>query len=374
MRRIQPLSIVPVRSPSPCPVAPPGTSVSVSDIYVPTATPASPRCHEAAEDDRTDVFRQRMQQEVRALSPQQRRVLVGKVALLVPGYAWKPYTAAHLLGYNYMQAQRDFCHELGMRVVMADVQWASTSEINAQRIYDQLKKLGRDHGAIESIVVIAHSHGTRATLRLLLDSKFADMSDRVHGFVALNGVFHGTALADLLRRFAPIEWMNDLTAACFGGSRKTWWDLSTPTCTAYNAQNARAIHQVVQRVSTLSVATSYDRPRRVFDPMGWFLMPAKLFLAHAGPEPGGWWRVPWRIWQSLFGAKQAPGMVRNDGLCTVSSQKLAGAPWVELEGLHHCETVDERYGTARIRAMTAAALSVILEGMGQQRSLGRRDV
>ena len=277
--------------------------------------------------DRSARLTHLMAQGESMLTHRLRPHLQGHVWVVVRGYMAKAYRA---VGGRYMDAHVEWARRAGMRVIEAKVSSVRTFKSNSRAFYEQLLV---ETGPTDKVVVMAHSHGTLSTLELLRNPEFAAVHDRVVGFIALNGVFGGTPIADLYDRRAPTGRQGyESIASLFGGEDGMMNEMSCASRASYMATHQQEIEAMVARVPTICLTTTYRWPTRVGDWVGAAMLPLRGFLeAHDLP---------------------------NDGCVPEQSQRLPGAQYAHLGGMHHACSIDDFSGLDL--QLLSAALSTLL--------------
>jgi len=252
------------------------------------------------------------------------------------------------LGGRYFDEHAKRCSRLGMRVLDLDVGSCSTSRSNSARLYKQLLLRTTPE---DSVIFVAHSHGTLTVRDLLCDPQYAVIHQRVDGFIPLNGVFQGSPVLSALLAIplvGPIiNWGCGLGHHFISGEKGTFGDMLTNACSTYNLMRADDLHALRARTSIVSLVTSYIWPQRLID------LSAPIFLLG-----------------SLVVGFFHPGEP-NDGGLPESSQRFMGAPYVRLTGMHHSATVDD-FSSVDLGEMMHTLLIITIDGMSPaQRSRGR---
>jgi hypothetical protein len=256
-------------------------------------------------NDVTDRFLRQPSQ----LSPHQTDILGRKVFVMVPGFCAK-------LAYEYLDAHQEVCHALGARTFVADVGHLDTSQNNARSLRAHIERATTSD---DSIILIPHSNGGHTTLAMLVNA-VEDLEDpgsrglleRVAGVMAFNPAIKGSEVATFggPRVGAAIGSLMGLLRA----NRKVVPEMSRESREAYLQQHREGVADVMRRLPFVTVSTSYHWPRSPLDVTAMFLLPTNLLL-----------RVGWGR--------------RNDGVLSEDSQRVPGAPYIQIDGVDHIATV-----------------------------------
>ncbi|KAG2428993.1 hypothetical protein HXX76_011237 [Chlamydomonas incerta] len=284
--------------------------------------------------NKTERFRRVLQQPADFMTPELCGQLRRCVFVIVRGYLSSLYRAC--LG-AYLDHQAAAAEALGMRVLVGNVCCCSTSARNSAALFAQI---GAHTAPGDRVILLAHSHGTLAALDLLCNPAYAAVSERVECFIALNGVFGGTPMADLCTGSGLVSSLLEATwgrllAVVGGGEAGVLRDMTAAARRAYNAQHGGRIAAVVRRVAVVALASHYRWPRHAAEAAGLAMLPQRMVMDALGWAP-------------------------NDGCVPLASQLLPGADYVVCEGLHHVHTVDD-LGAMDLRALTHALLVLASE-------------
>lgn len=195
----------------------------------------------------------------------------------------------------------------------AQMHWLQSERLGHNRVViqseagieDNAKTILTDLGASGDIAIVSHSKGCLDVLEMLLRNP--GLWPRVKRWIAIQGPFHGTPVADFVTNSRGLSLAADFMLKAAGGSLDSLTGMRTDKRTDYLEKNRRTLDDLLGKIPTLCLATSTTQT-------GTFLVPTFLLINAEGGGP-------------------------NDGLVPASSAQLKGTKVVELGGVDHAMPV-----------------------------------
>jgi len=203
---------------------------------------------------------------------------------------------------EYFDAQMRWLESIHARFERVEIESEAPVHDNAVRIRRRLEALPR-------VVIVSHSKGCLDVLGALLDAP--NLWERVTGWVALQGPFAGTPVADVVTSHPALRTVAATVLAAANGSIASIEDMRTATRRASLDHHAAQISDLLATVPTLCFASCMAPPNQCAT----FLAPT---LALVQAKPGG-----------------GP----NDGLVPQASATLPGARVVFSDAVDHAMPV-----------------------------------
>jgi hypothetical protein len=215
------------------------------------------------------------------------------IIFLVPGFMSKPFSKDSLP--RSFTAAREWLKETGIEYRDIKVHSQGATDDNRLVIKEELDKTEKQ------VILVGHSKGTLENLSTLLH--FEEVRSKILAMVPIQGVFHGTPIADSV---AQSFWLRNLAKpllSLFGTHHDTVQNLSCERRKKHLEKWKQTIQELTQKIYVLSVVTSMKK----------------------NPYP----------FAGAFFAED------SDGVVPTASGILPGSDYIKLEELSHTDLVDQ---------------------------------
>lgn len=265
-----------------------------------------------------------------------RERLVGVRVIIVPSYLVDQLLGGRKIGLiDYFTDQERWLESLGVDVEFGDIDTEASVADNGRSLARQIVE------SDQRICFISHSKGSLDTLEALL-SLSPEARSKIACWIALQGPFAGSPLADVAADTLLARYLVDGANRLLGGSRQVLDDLTTSIRQDSLAEDDLQIYEITRQVPILAVAAVL-------------------------PESDYW--IPTTLFQ-MTGALVMPDGLPSDGAVPTNSAILPHARFIIVEGLDHGDTVDgdRMFGApvmddvSFMKALFAIALGTIPDG------------